>query len=134
MAKFEEVLPALREGKKIRRSCWGEFYYIFYKIVEDCIVNDKDFYFTLKAEDMFKDDWEIIEEPKPPRRFEFEQYIIEKPHIKEPDSNGEYQYSELSRQLGHFSSFNTYAHKPSENINQKVSKWKIIIEELPDEN
>ena len=55
--KFEEVLPALREGKKIRLKEWGEIEYI-YNPKEDCHgVN-------LSWKEFFSDDWEIVKEKK----------------------------------------------------------------------
>ena len=55
--KFEEVLPALRKGKKIRLKEWGEIEYI-YNPKEDCHgVN-------LSWKEFFSDDWEIVKEKK----------------------------------------------------------------------
>ena len=48
--KFEEVLPALREGKKIRRRCG--YYIKNNRIVDEFGV----------ASDILQDDWEIVEE------------------------------------------------------------------------
>lgn len=57
MAKFEEVLPALREGKKIRRKCFAENYFLD---KNDCIID----IFETFEELLEHDDWEIVEEPK----------------------------------------------------------------------
>ena len=55
--KFEEVLQALREGKKIRLKEWGEIEYI-YNPKKDCHgVN-------LSWKEFFSDNWEIVEEKK----------------------------------------------------------------------
>ena len=67
--KFEEVLPALREGKKIRRKniVWKNYYgYLFVienkdKIFSDSAGNDD---YKLTKEDLLVDDWEIVKEPK----------------------------------------------------------------------
>ena len=62
--KFEEVLPALREGKKIIRDCWGKDNYYF--LNEDYCLETKEgavaTFLTLPA--IFSDDWEIFKEPK----------------------------------------------------------------------
>lgn len=61
--KFEEILPALREGKKIRRRGWTKSAYIL--IGKDdlvCDQNDEVFLFVL---DDFEDEyWEIVRESK----------------------------------------------------------------------
>lgn len=61
--KFEEILPALREGKKIRRSFWSNEHYI--ELV-GCDFYDnrtnKEYYFNLN--DFIADSWEIVKEPK----------------------------------------------------------------------
>ena len=62
--KFEEILPALREGKKIIRDCWGKDNYYF--LNEDYCLKTKEgavaTFLTLPA--IFSDDWEIVKEPK----------------------------------------------------------------------
>lgn len=62
--KFEEILPALREGKKIIRDCWGKDNYYF--LNEDYCLETKEgavaTFLTLPA--IFSDDWEIVKEPK----------------------------------------------------------------------
>ena len=62
--KFEEVLPALREGKKIIRDCWGKDNYYF--LNEDYCLETKEgavaTFLTLPA--IFSDDWEIFKEKK----------------------------------------------------------------------
>ena len=55
--KFEEVLPALREGKKIRRKCMRpDRYHIFDEIGQ---------LYTFGVEaDILQNDWEVVEEKK----------------------------------------------------------------------
>ena len=74
--KFEEVLPALREGKKIRLKEWKEIEYI-YKPKKETELRAEDYKAVdLSWEDFFSDNWEIIEEPKKIklRDMTFEQY------------------------------------------------------------
>ncbi len=54
--KFEEVLPALREGKRVKRKSWdtGAF------ITSASSGN-------IAAKSLMADDWEVYEEPKKPR-------------------------------------------------------------------
>ena len=70
--KFEEILPALREGKKIRRKDYTPDYYIY--LDNDCLDGEslKSFLptfsrivdcFSLSSKDLLADDWEIVEEP-----------------------------------------------------------------------
>lgn len=61
--KFEEVLPALREGKKIRRKCWGAKIYIYLAEKWDIIDNLHHRYIFNKS-DLIDDDWEIIKKKK----------------------------------------------------------------------
>ena len=61
--KFEEIIPALREGKKIRRRGWCKGAYI--SIGTDgsvCDQNNGIFPFVLN--DFKSEFWEIIKEPK----------------------------------------------------------------------
>lgn len=55
--KFEEVLPALREGKKIRRKEWQKTHY--YIGSRFCDVG-----YELSLTDLLADDWEIVKEKK----------------------------------------------------------------------
>lgn len=60
--KFEEVLPALQEGKKIRKTFWDPDHYI--ELVGLCFYDNdtyKDYNFYLL--DFICNTWEIIEEP-----------------------------------------------------------------------
>lgn len=66
--RFEEVLPALRKGKEIRRKCRNEE-----KVMDLCIVKGIGKYGYVKEGQFWKavvkallkaDDWEIVEEKK----------------------------------------------------------------------
>lgn len=67
--RFEEVLPALRTGKKIRRKdiVWENYYGFLFvienqnKIFSDSALNDD---YKLTKEDLLVDDWEIVGEKK----------------------------------------------------------------------
>ena len=62
--KFEEVLPALREGKKIRRKAYPPDYYI---CLEGNVVkafNRLTDGIKLMSGDLKTDDWEIVKEKK----------------------------------------------------------------------
>jgi hypothetical protein len=54
--KFEEVLPALRAGKKVIRPTKG---WITPLEIKDFI--------SISTEALLENDWEIVEEPKPPK-------------------------------------------------------------------
>lgn len=58
--KFEEVLPAFRDGKEVRRASWAnkDFTLSFDDL-------DNSYPHSLYFNDIFADDWEIIEEPEP---------------------------------------------------------------------
>ena len=69
--KFEEVLPALREDKKVRRSSWGNGFYIALQgesprggelVWWDDIQNWN--YYSPSRDDFNADDWEIVKEDK----------------------------------------------------------------------
>ena len=78
--KFEEVLPALREGKKIRRKTYLPGYYICLegKVIKGflpdsiCLKFTHDMIFSMQMEilaramqhGLLADDWEIVEEKK----------------------------------------------------------------------
>ena len=64
--KFTEVLPALKEGKKIRRKdiFWKD-YYGFLSIIEEVenkIVSDNliDDTYEITEKDLIADDWEVV--------------------------------------------------------------------------
>lgn len=63
---FEEVLPILRKGKKIKRKWWRKREYIREGNVFGCkrIVNEDNNVYILNTNDLFADDWEVIKEPK----------------------------------------------------------------------
>jgi hypothetical protein len=54
--KFEEVLPALRDGKKVRRQPWD---------TDVCITSTN--LGSISAKSLMENDWEVYEEPKKPR-------------------------------------------------------------------
>lgn len=61
--KFEEVLPSLKEGKKIRRKCHPNRYYIY--IENNHIFNEIGDLYTFGVEaDILQDNWEIVKEKK----------------------------------------------------------------------
>ena len=61
--KFEEVLPALREGKRIKRNTWPCYKYCYVK--DNHIVNQNGELYVFGVEaDILQDDWEIVKEPK----------------------------------------------------------------------
>ena len=64
--KFEEILPALREGKKIRRNFWREDTY-FYKNHLGTIIfkngSEDTYYYDLSCL-LNSNDWEIVKESK----------------------------------------------------------------------
>ena len=59
---FEEVLPALKEGKKIRRTFWWEGHY--FKLTSDGIVDQEGKNFTIGKDDLCCFDWEIVKDKK----------------------------------------------------------------------
>ncbi len=62
--KFEEVLPALREGEKIKRKIWYEdINYIILNENKEIISFKWGIYDALSIKDLLADDWEVIEEP-----------------------------------------------------------------------
>ena len=60
--KFEEILPLLKEGKKIRKASWFEGHY--FKLASDGIVDQDGKSFTLGKDDLLYSDWEIFREKK----------------------------------------------------------------------
>ena len=65
--KFEEVLPALRTGKKIRRTGWKKDTCISIAIKEGCdhyVRYNFGSVFNFNKSDFENDDWEIVKEPK----------------------------------------------------------------------
>lgn len=55
--KFEEILPFLRSGHKIRSSEWDEGIYIY--INEDKIVNQDNMEYIVSLDDLRSDCWEV---------------------------------------------------------------------------
>lgn len=65
--KFEEVIPALRAGKKIRRTKWKEDICISIAIKGDCdhyVRYNFGSVFNFNKSDFESDDWEIVKEIK----------------------------------------------------------------------
>ena len=64
--KFEEVIPALKEGKKARRKRWGakNHNYIVVDKEDDLIVDMVYGKFPFTLGDLIADDWEIVKEKK----------------------------------------------------------------------
>jgi hypothetical protein len=59
---FEEVLPLLKQGKKIRRSGWHKEFFIV--ILNDCVAEYSEEGYThpeLWTEDFLAEDWEVME-------------------------------------------------------------------------
>ena len=56
--KFEEVLPALRDGKKIRKASWWEGHY--FKSTLDGIIDQDGRDFVLNRGDLLCNDWEVV--------------------------------------------------------------------------
>ena len=63
--KFEEVLPSLRQGKKIRRTSWGKDILVEL-LLGKILVQGVDIMQTydLDNDDILGDDWEIVKEKK----------------------------------------------------------------------
>lgn len=66
--KFEEVLPTLKEGKKIRRESWGNkqlYYYVDFNGEKDKLKSSSDIYREVELNylELTATDWEIYEEP-----------------------------------------------------------------------
>ena len=62
--KFEEILPALREGKKIRLKEWKEIEYIYMPKNETELRAEDYHCVNLSWKDLFSDDWEIVKKKK----------------------------------------------------------------------
>ena len=62
--KFEEILEPLRNGKKVRRKCWGKGCVVeISKYEELCLGGTVFGRFTLDLKDLNATDWEIYHEP-----------------------------------------------------------------------
>lgn len=60
--KFEEVLPALKKGKKIRRTSWWEGHY--FRLASDRILDQGGRNIVFSKDDLFCSDWEVIDKKK----------------------------------------------------------------------
>lgn len=60
--KFEEILPALREGKKIRVSSWEKHEYI--RIREDYLCGENNRELEISTKNLLSEFWELYEVPK----------------------------------------------------------------------
>lgn len=62
--RFEEIMPLLREGRRVRRQAWIKDMYIV--IAPDGIMRDEEDIQYLKThgvnEDIMSDDWEEVSE------------------------------------------------------------------------
>lgn len=62
--KFEEILPALREGKKIKRKdiVWKNYFgFLFISDTENEIFSDSvGYYYEITKSDLNADDWEVV--------------------------------------------------------------------------
>lgn len=75
--KFEEVLPSLKKGKRVRRNYFDEGKYIEVRRFDGFICDNYDIDYTFCLDDLNADDWEIIKETKKVklRDLTWEQYI-----------------------------------------------------------
>ena len=62
--KFEEILPALRERKRVRRRSWRDGNYIVIRAFDQFVCNRNDADYTPGLDDLNGDDWEIVKETK----------------------------------------------------------------------
>jgi hypothetical protein len=60
--KFEEALPMLKQGKKIRRAYWPERIYIKCENNEVVVVDNiwPEYFKLIFPADLLKNDWEIV--------------------------------------------------------------------------
>ena len=63
--KFEEVLPALRKGQKVKRKCWHSNQYLMKN--EMLYVTTNNLMSIFFGDILLDEDWEIVDEPKPIR-------------------------------------------------------------------
>lgn len=59
--RFEEILPALREGKKIRKASWRKGHY--FELTPDGIIDQEGRGFVLSRCDLLCNDWEVVKVP-----------------------------------------------------------------------
>lgn len=62
--RFEEVLPALREGKKVRRKVWGWLQFIRFEPNDLFKLVDEEGHHVALSIDLFEIDWEVVTERK----------------------------------------------------------------------
>lgn len=62
--KFEEVLPLLLKGKKIRKIYWSEDKYVCSRKGESSFLDQDGYIFIFGVDDFENDDWEIVKEKK----------------------------------------------------------------------
>lgn len=64
--KFEKIIPALKEGNKIKRKGWekGQYIKIHDFFVVGKIVTEDNINYALTVMDLEADDWEIVKETK----------------------------------------------------------------------
>ncbi len=64
--KFEEAMKALNEGKKVRKKCWSEDFYLYKNGVGNVFLGNFDTKINSRYIpsniSLIKDDWEIVEE------------------------------------------------------------------------
>lgn len=65
--KFEDIIPALREGKKVRRECFKQNCWLYWNKKLDVIMSHReevpaDCPATMNLMELSADDWEVIEE------------------------------------------------------------------------
>ena len=117
--KFEEVLPALRRGKKARRKNWSSAQHIRVSFnSSDYLVNQDGITYS---DSIMLDNWEIVEEP---RKVTYVGYVLERPDHPNPC-----HYS-IGEALGHMCSpiYTEPVVEPTPR--EKLSKWKITMEEI----
>lgn len=59
--KFEEVLPVLKNGKKIKRKEWSEKQFIYREGLSVC--KEDGGYYYMDCDQLLCDDWEVFEGP-----------------------------------------------------------------------
>lgn len=62
--KFEDALKLLRQGKKIRRSCWSKnIYLVLTKNGATAYADDEQWDYGMTIQTILENDWEVYEEP-----------------------------------------------------------------------
>ena len=83
--RFEEVLPVLRKGIKVRRKSWNKRNYIVVK-KDNLIVDENDYAIPFCIDDFSADDWEIVREPKKVKLRDLSEEQFEKWMLKNCDN------------------------------------------------